>query len=298
MEEFIRKLSGKDNKKLFPDSLEFRVFRHGGDVIKHSHEFLELVYIENGTGVHEINRKKYNIELGDVFVINPDEVHSYYNSVNLKIINILIKSSFLKKEFSFKKPMDGFWDLFFIEPFFREEVKFSHKLKLSIEQIKDIEKILLEIMSELQRKSHGYKILTKAKLLEFIIKLCRFYMTYQEKEKFNIDMMHKKDTLFNVLKFISENYLEKINLKDLAEIMHLQPNYFCRIFKEKTGKTPIEYVTEYRINKACDYLVHSDMNITSIAFEVGFNDSSYFTENFHRIKRLTPLQFRKKLKKS
>lgn len=288
----------KLNKKYFPDNLEFNVFRHGGNTDKHSHDFLELVYIENGTGVHEINRKKFNIELGDVFVINPEEVHSYYNSINLKIINILIKSSFLKREFPSLEMIDGFWGLFLIEPFFRTEVKFSHRLKLNLEQIKEIETLLVEIISELEKKIPGYKTLAKAKLLEFIIKLCRFYTKYQEKEKFALDMLHKKDALFNVLKFISENYLEKINLEDLAEIMHLQPNYFCRIFKEKTGKTPIEYVTEYRINKACDYLVHSDMDITSIAFEVGFNDSSYFTKNFHKIKRLTPLQFRKKLKKS
>jgi AraC-like DNA-binding protein len=137
----------------------------------------------------------------------------------------------------------------------------------------------------------------KAKLLEFIIKLCRFYTAYQKKEKFNVDMIHKRDALFKVFEFVSEKYLDKIGLNDLAEVMHLQPNYFSRIFKEKTGKTPMEYVTEYRINKACDYLSHSDMDITSIAFEVGFNDSSYFAKIFREVKGVSPKKFRKKLRK-
>lgn len=288
----------KYSENKFLHNSEFHVFRCGSTTDRHSHEFLELVYIENGTGIHKINGKRFNIEIGDVFVINPDEIHSYHNTINLKIINILIKPSFLKKEFPSLRMVDGFWGFFLIEPFFREEVNFSHRLKLNLDQIKEIEKLLMEIMLELEKRSPGYTTISRAKLLEFIIKLCRFYTEYQEKERFNMDMLHKRDALFNVLKFISGSYLKKMSIEDLAEIMHLEPSYFGRIFKKKTGKTPMEYVIEYRINKACDYLIHSDMNITSIAFETGFNDSSYFTKKFHEIKGFTPLQFRKKSKKS
>ena len=288
----------KYSNNKFLDNLEFYVFRWGGNTEVHSHDFFELVFVESGTGMHKIKNKKFNVEPGDVFIINPDEVHYYYNSVNLKIVNILIKPSLLKKEFPSLKMVDGFWGLFLIEPFFREEVKFSHRLKLGPEQIKEIEMLLEEIILETERKSPGYKIISKAKLLEFIVKLCRFYTEYQKRKKIHIDILRKRDTVFNVLKFIAENYLKKMSLSDLAEIMHLEPTYFCRVFKKKTGKTPVEYVTEYRINKACDYLVNSNIGITDIAFEVGFNDSSYFAKKFHDIKGLTPQQFRKKSKKS
>lgn len=67
----------------------------------------------------------------------------------------------------------------------------------------------------------------------------------------------------------------------------------CKIFKEFLGKTPIEYLTEYRINKSIGLLKTTDMSITEIAVSCGFCGSSYFTETFVKIMKCTPSGFRK-----
>ena len=65
------------------------------------------------------------------------------------------------------------------------------------------------------------------------------------------------------------------------------------LIKEKTGKTPVEYLNGYRIEKASQLLLNSDQSVTEIAFSCGFNDLSYFIKTFKSQKGISPAKFRK-----
>ena len=73
----------------------------------------------------------------------------------------------------------------------------------------------------------------------------------------------------------------------------MNKNYFCRFFKEKAGKTPFSYLTEYRINQACAQLLNTNLPITEIALNTGFENMSYFIRQFRRYRGCTPSEFRR-----
>lgn len=79
----------------------------------------------------------------------------------------------------------------------------------------------------------------------------------------------------------------------LSATVDKSPKYIGCFFKSMTGKTPIEYLNEYRIEKACHKLRYTDMPVTDIAFSCGFSDLSYFIKTFKRLKGVSPGKYRK-----
>ena len=72
----------------------------------------------------------------------------------------------------------------------------------------------------------------------------------------------------------------------------MSPNYFCHYFKQEIGKTPIAFINEYRIEKACEMLSESDLPISDVALSVGFDNFSYFIRKFREYKGVTPKKYR------
>lgn len=102
-------------------------------------------------------------------------------------------------------------------------------------------------------------------------------------------------TLDQAMHYIADNYTNAITLADVANYLGLTRNYFCRFFKQKTGKTFLGYLSMYRCLKAEDLLRDTDDSIASIALQVGFSSVSYFNKIYKRIRGSTPFEFRKTL---
>lgn len=108
----------------------------------------------------------------------------------------------------------------------------------------------------------------------------------------NMENAKKLSNIKRVFGYIKQNYSQYITLEQLAEMAGLNPKYFCEVFKEYTGKTPIDYLIYYRIECACEQLLMTDNNITEVAFSCGFNDVSYFSKKFRLLKNISPSKFR------
>lgn len=93
--------------------------------------------------------------------------------------------------------------------------------------------------------------------------------------------------------YIFKHYRQNLSLEDVAQEMGMQPTYFSRFFRQTTGRRFIEFVNCLRITRACDLLAHSDMTITGIGFEVGFNNISNFNRHFMALKTTTPSDYRR-----
>lgn len=83
-----------------------------------------------------------------------------------------------------------------------------------------------------------------------------------------------------------------VALQTLSEICFMSPNYFCHYFKQEIGKTPISFINEYRIEKACEMLSESEAPISNIALSVGFDNFSYFIRKFREYKGVAPNKYR------
>jgi AraC-like DNA-binding protein len=109
--------------------------------------------------------------------------------------------------------------------------------------------------------------------------------------------MVKNQRMKQMLNWIHQHYSEKILLDDIARAGQLSRSECCRYFKRMLKKTPLNYVTDYRIQKSLLLLQQPDSNVTEVAYQVGFNSTSYFIDKFRNSMNMTPLAY-KKYKKS
>ena len=97
-----------------------------------------------------------------------------------------------------------------------------------------------------------------------------------------------------VMSFILAQSHRNIQLQEVADIAILSKEAFCRFFKERTGKTFTEYLNQIRIQQAGKLLMETDLSISQIAFQVGFQNLSYFNRTFRKIGGSTPKAYRLK----
>ncbi len=95
-----------------------------------------------------------------------------------------------------------------------------------------------------------------------------------------------------ITQYIDKNYSETLKLETLADMCHGSPFHLHRTFKRIKGMTPVEYIQQTRINKAIEYLIHSDKAITDIALNVGMSNTPYFITLFKKMIGLTPRDYR------
>lgn len=106
---------------------------------------------------------------------------------------------------------------------------------------------------------------------------------------------NSSNTLTSVLEFINTNYQKKnLSLKMLSHRFYLSEAYLCIRFKEETGKTFIQYLTELRIEKALPLLADKEHKINDVAVSVGFDNGNYFSKIFKKQKQISPKEFRKR----
>ena len=115
------------------------------------------------------------------------------------------------------------------------------------------------------------------------------YITLKEKSSIN----KQTEAILGLIDWIEKNFTEQISLDTLSQVSGFTKKYLCRIFKEYTSKTPIEYINELRIENAASVMSRQGATITDAAFESGFNDLSYFCKIFKRVKGISPGQYKK-----
>lgn len=93
--------------------------------------------------------------------------------------------------------------------------------------------------------------------------------------------------------YIADHISETLTVKSIASVIHMSQSHFSRVFKQKTGFSPYDYVLIARLNRAKDYLQKTDMSVSQIAYEVGFNSESNFIFFFSTNTGLSPSKFRK-----
>lgn len=95
-----------------------------------------------------------------------------------------------------------------------------------------------------------------------------------------------------IMKYINSCYTENITLKDVANVVNLNPNYISQVFKKTTGTTFSHYLTNLRIDTAKKLLTTTNSSINDVSIQAGFNDYFYFLKTFKKYTGKTPSEFR------
>lgn len=102
-----------------------------------------------------------------------------------------------------------------------------------------------------------------------------------------------EESIQDAKKYIADHLSEALSVRDIAAVIHMSASHFSRVFKQQTGFSPYDYVLISRLNRAKDYLQKTDLTITEIAYEVGFNSESNFIFFFTTNTGFSPSKFRK-----
>jgi transcriptional regulator GlxA family with amidase domain len=177
--------------------------------------------------------------------------------------------------------------MFHIEPRFRKRHGPRARLRLDSHDLDTTLGLIAAIGEELKTKSAGYELLATALFLQLVGFLSRRYSQTQNNHSGSLLRMGE------VISYIEDHYDQSLRLAELAELAHMSPRHLLRTFREATGLTPTEYLLHRRAQKATALLQTGEMNVTEIAFAVGFTDSNYFSRQFRKITGRPPTSVRK-----
>ena len=243
----------------------------------HWHTEIEFIKILKGKFPIKLNENLIIAKENDILFISPEMLHggTPKNCIYECIVcdtNMLFKNNNICNSF-FKKVLDN---------------KIS--INFDIFKNKDINFYLNKIFQCIKEKNLGYEFLIQG-YLYIIFGIVIEKKLYSENKDISKNQS-KLNKLKSVLEYIEKEYQNTITLEDLANKMNLTPKYFTKIFREMTGKTPIQYINKYRIKRACDMLLLTNLSITEICLQCGFNDISYFIKIFKKEKNISPKKFR------
>lgn len=260
---------------------------HDKDTTFHRHvNFSELVIVLNGHATHIVNNEESFIKKGNVFVINGGTPHAYKAPYDFKICNIMYQTQMLKSAGPDLRNIDGFKKLFIWEPFYRSINPFISKLNISIARLVYVSSLISIMIEEYEEKLEGYQTMLASRFMELVIYLSR---QYDKQEKVvDSSLTH----LANAVSYIEDHYLEPITLEEIAAKSGISIRHLNRIFRAYYKLTPIAYLQRLRMERACTMLKQTNLSITEISYECGFNDSNYLARQFRKSYGMSPKSFR------
>jgi len=252
----------------------------------HAHEFAELVIVTGGKCLHVTGNDSWELTAGDVFVIAGAREHEYRELVDLRLVNILYQPHQLKMGLLDLPSVAGYHALFTLEPSWRTRQTSKGRLHLPGKELAHVIELADRLEVELKVREPGFGFMAMAAFMQIIGHLSRCYGRSPSPDGRALLRIGE------ALSHLERNIHREVNLEELASIAHMSQRSFLRVFQSAVGTSPLAWVIEQRINRACVLLRQTDKRITEIAFDVGFNDSNYFTRQFTKATGLAPRSYR------
>lgn len=250
----------------------------------HFHPEIELVYVYKGQGKRHIGNHISYFNNSQLVLIGSNLAHNGFTDRLTKYGSetlIQFKPDFLGKDF-------------FNLPEMQSINKLIHRSKNGLLfGVKTKDKIGKKI-KRLHNKSDFKRVTGLLDILYFLSKAKDY--TVLNSNGFNFDYgpvdSKKIDTIY---KFVNDNFQEHIPLETVASKVNMTVPAFCRYLKKVSGKTFTKIVNEYRIVHATKLLTESEMAITEICYECGFNNFSHFNKQFQIVTGKNPSVYRKQI---
>ena len=262
----------------------------------HWHTEWEMIRVKEGSLILHIDEEEIRAEEGDVLLLRDSMFHG--GAVSDGVYECLVFDFY--GLFHEMEPIKEF-----IRPFYR--MKLLPQMHFHAEKEQGICQIAAAVMdfnynyfeeknnsaNPEQDSQNGWKELATVSGLGQMFALILKDGLFKENKQESMRSSHRISRVKTVLEYIEKHYQSPITLAELAEVAGMNPQYFCRAFKEVTMQSPMDYVIYYRLEHAARLLSATDMSVMDVALECGFNDCSYFIRVFKKQKNVTPNQYRK-----
>ena len=259
-------------------------------VAPHWHEEIEIVYFQKGHFILEANMERYPVDSEAIYFIRSGELHRIFSAdrcVESAVVFSPYLLTFLSNDAAQSRLLGPLADDILLlprcipatDPCFVQVLCEYRKI---VRQCNDQDGI--EVTEATQQ------LFIKAALLN-ILAICSEHGLLTSRQPSHDQNI---EDLKRILSYIHTHYTEHIYVRDLASLLNLNEQYFCRMFKKAIGQSPMAYVNAYRIRQACALLRDSAQPVTDICLECGFSNFGNFLREFRKQTGLTPLKYRQK----
>lgn len=248
----------------------------------------ELVYILSGTGLQCINNNKFDYHEGHMFLITPQDCHSFDIHTTTKFFFIRFNDIYIYIH-------SGFFGTKNIKNLEFILQHANHQPGCILKNITDkplIKSIIEALIREYVNQDLYNKELIQQLINTLIVIVTRNIAKYLPEK---IDERSEEKTL-DILQYIQNNIYnpDKIKADTISQHFGISQNYLGRYFKKHTNETMQQYIIKYKLKLVENRLLHSEMRINEIAAELGFTDESHLNKLFKKYKGVIPSEFRKR----
>ncbi len=229
-----------------------------------------LIYCSDGLGWVETDKGRFMAEK-DQFIVIPAGAPHAYGSSELRPWSIY----WVHFAGSGAGQLDALLTV--------ENTRMCQSVAFSEERIKLFERMFCVLETGYSADKIGYVNMC---LVHFLSSFCfpDIFLLPQRKEF--------KDLIEIVVDYMRQNLHKPLQLHELASQVHISVSYFSSLFKRKTGYSPLDYFNHIKIQKACQYLLFTDMHIKEIACKLGVDDPFYFSRLFNNVMGMPPAEYR------
>lgn len=229
-------------------------------------EYNKFILPVKGNGYIIINKKRYELTPGNIYLICAKSNYSFEN-INCAVYQL---------DFIAKVENINLFNI--IYPEFCLNTNNNSK-------ILNLFKELIEL------KNKGENVYNTIASKGILLQIISFYLKLDNCLN---EFSNKKNDFRNILYYIEQNIEKKLSVNELADVMHLHPNYFIRYFKSFFGTPPIKFINNMRMEKAKHLISEGKLSISEIAKSVGFDDTFYFSKQFKKYNGFAPTEYKTK----
>lgn len=256
---------------------------------KHKHEFFEIFVILSGEGTHIGGNFRIPLQAGDVGVINCQRSHSYEETNQLNLVNVLVREDVIEMLARELQVIPGFNSLFNPKITRWTENDSTRRIRLNSRDLSQVSDWIDRLDEETTRNENGNELMARC-LLTLIIGL----ISRRHNKAMISEYPRKQKPMGKVLTWIERHLHGNIRVGDLAEVNGMSVRSFQRSFLEIMHCTPTDYIAQCRLRRAEEMLLQKTppFRIADVAQSCGFDDSNYFSAWFKKSSGFSPSQFR------
>ena len=254
----------------------------------HWHECFEITFVKSGAGVYYVNGHTHPMLPGDIILFNNMEPHAWHATSDEPMVQpvIVFDPSLIWAG------RENTLDSEYLKPFYGSCTNYENKLPSGHPITCQIFAILIRILEEFDEKPKAYELMIKAKLLEIMTYLIRYFQTEDKQIESVGNRKQKLLRLEKVLEYTNANYTLPLRIDEAAALAQMSPAYFSTFFKKNMGISFTDYVNKCRVVKVVELVESTDDTVTSIAFACGFNSMSNFYQAYKKFKGGSPSKSR------
>lgn len=267
--------------------LGFKFLINEGDILTtpHWHREYELILLTKGKVNIGINDKQFQLSAGGMAFFKGGDIHyivatpdsnRFVFQFDMSLFNEnVVKKMDLASHLNKLSQVSLFWD-----------EKINRKLRT----------ILQQIVNEESNNQYDKEFVIEGLMYRLIACMLRELPKDDEVKVPGINIQSKTIliTLNKVFSFVEKNYRTKVTLEDVSKATGFSPYYFTKFFKKNVGQTFIEFLNNYRIDKAKWEIINTDTPISSILNQGGFTSDKTFYRLFKKQVGLSPKQYKNK----